>query len=754
MKTLTFAAFTSVVALSISGCQMPLFTNTFGSTADSKDRRVTASNPRSNPPRRSDRSNPSDSRRDIVDQRLVAGFIEKGRQAMASNQLADAAINFESVLRIDRNNATAFQLLGQIGDLTGNFKDAEHYYLQALTQRPNDPDLLSDIGYSYMQQGRFREAKSKLFESLKLNPGHRMAKINIAAVLAYEGDQQKAMAYLRQIGSEQEARQIMANLMRNVPTDRGSQTQLASNTQDENLSPAALDLRAQLDDARRTSIEKKRRAAEREDFLMRQRMTQAFGPNQNGQVEDRDINSMMSDVNRQHQQDINQIQQDNRSGVTRIDDRNRRNGSPNNQSQFQNRSQSDGSQPFAELRMSDGRRAVIDPRTGLVTPIGPPPSNNMNPNMNIPNRRLNDPGQPNVLQFPNTQFPNTNGQVVPNQSRQLQLPLDQNQFNDQGQFNTRQNQTQQVPTGNSGPLSLNSTGNQFNPNQPNRSNSGVMSNAGVQQPGAWQAGRTINPGDEAAQMRALQLGLAAGPAGMMPPDLAKMPAQEQNVRRIPTQGGPQFNQQSFNQQPQNQNQFDSRQLKNGQQFPNTQQLPNNWQPNPNGQAPSSQAPPAQFNRQQSQLPTGTGAFAGQRNDASAAAPWQPGADNGRLAAVPDDDISPMEHSSSQGQMHSENWRPMTNATRTEVPSSGWNYETNLPHQTAGPRSSTSPLGSEWRNGPLASPTLDSNFAQPRITHRDSSLNEGQEPISQFNLNRAPNSNGRGSSGQAFFQERF
>jgi Flp pilus assembly protein TadD len=681
MKTLLCSVLSCVVIGVMTGCQTPLFTNSFGWSSD-KERQVTATNNDASPLNRFGRPRPTDTRQNIVDQRLVVDYIQRGRQAMAANQLADqrglqamaakqladAELNFESALRLDRNNATAFQLLGQIGDLTGNFKDAEHYYLQALTQRPNDPDLLSDMGYSYMQQGRFREAKNKLFESLRLAPNHRMAKINIAAVFAYEGDQQKAMAYLRQVGTPQEAQQIMANLLKYPPRNRGSQTQLVNNTQDQNLSPALLDLQAQMEVARRETAERRRRRALQNDMEMRRRMNQAFGPTQNGRIDDGSINSRMSDIERQYQRDISQIPKDNRSGITRVD--------PNrNSNQFTDPRFTDTRPPALngfnnQLRMADGRPAIID-ANGVITPIGPVPNTNRNqiPEDWNPQQRTTDRGQPDTLRFPDS-----TGRV---------MPINPN-------FN-RVNPMSPMLPGQNSQLNLNPVNPNLGfPRQPNGYDATGLPNTSVQNPGVWDQnslGPGVVPADvnwtpadrQAPEMRAMRMGLAAGPGGMMPPDLM-------NVQRQPVGGG-------------------------------LNQVPINRSINQQGRVNADNV-------------------------------WRPQTQN----AAPADEVSAFDRPSAQRQMTSENWRQMSTATRSQVPSPNWNYETQLPHQQAGPRTMLTPF-SNGHTGPLASPTLHPDFAQPRITTRDQNAN--QDSVSRFKLGQQlPNSNTAGSRDTAFFNERF
>ena len=139
-------------------------------------------------------------------------FLAKGNDAMQKGLHDDARIQYETVLSIEPQHATAHHMLGRISDMSRKFDEAERHYLAALSANREDGYLLSDLGYSYLQQGRLDEARQYLTQAITLEPDLAIAKVNLAAVYAYGGDQRGALAWLRQVGSEQQAQETLASL--------------------------------------------------------------------------------------------------------------------------------------------------------------------------------------------------------------------------------------------------------------------------------------------------------------------------------------------------------------------------------------------------------------------------------------------------------------------------------------------------------------------------------------------------------------
>ncbi len=139
-------------------------------------------------------------------------FLAKGNDAMQKGQYDDARIQYETVLSLEPQHATAHHMLGRISDMSRNFDEAERHYLAALSANREDGYLLSDLGYSYLQQGRLDEARQYLTQAITREPNLGIAKVNLAAVYAYGGDERGSLAWLRQVGSEQQAQETLASI--------------------------------------------------------------------------------------------------------------------------------------------------------------------------------------------------------------------------------------------------------------------------------------------------------------------------------------------------------------------------------------------------------------------------------------------------------------------------------------------------------------------------------------------------------------
>ena len=115
-------------------------------------------------------------------------FLAKGNDAMQKGLYDDARIQYETVLSLEPHHATAHHMLGRISDMSKRFDEAERHYLEALSANREDGYLLSDLGYSYLQQGRLDEARQYLTQAITREPDLAIAKVNLAAVYAYGGD--------------------------------------------------------------------------------------------------------------------------------------------------------------------------------------------------------------------------------------------------------------------------------------------------------------------------------------------------------------------------------------------------------------------------------------------------------------------------------------------------------------------------------------------------------------------------------------
>ncbi len=135
----------------------------------------------------------------------------RGWACIGAGRIKDALASGETALRISPENAAAHQLVGQallalgrrlharrsaeralslappapelhalLGDawLKDDSKIAERHYRSSLALDPNQPLVLNNLAVALMRQGRREEASEALQAALKLDPTHRLPKVN------------------------------------------------------------------------------------------------------------------------------------------------------------------------------------------------------------------------------------------------------------------------------------------------------------------------------------------------------------------------------------------------------------------------------------------------------------------------------------------------------------------------------------------------------------------------------------------------
>lgn len=153
----------------------------------------------------------------IANEALVVENLNLGHREAALNRLDEAVVYYRRVLDIQPENSVANHRLAVIADKKHDFARAEHYYLTALRHDGRDPDLLGDLGYSYLLQGRRDESERCLLAATRLDPSHAKALHNLSLLYAMNGDYDRSFDALRRAVGESEAR---AKIVRLFPNGR------------------------------------------------------------------------------------------------------------------------------------------------------------------------------------------------------------------------------------------------------------------------------------------------------------------------------------------------------------------------------------------------------------------------------------------------------------------------------------------------------------------------------------------------------
>jgi Flp pilus assembly protein TadD len=116
---------------------------------------------------------------------------------------------YQEVLAQDPYNAAVHHRLGVIAVKQGLLDEGMASLERARLANPNDPDLLTDIGYTLYLQNRLSEAARVLQDAAKADPGNKRTMNNLALVMGKEGRMQEAQSMFRQVGNDA---QMHANL--------------------------------------------------------------------------------------------------------------------------------------------------------------------------------------------------------------------------------------------------------------------------------------------------------------------------------------------------------------------------------------------------------------------------------------------------------------------------------------------------------------------------------------------------------------
>jgi Tfp pilus assembly protein PilF len=105
----------------------------------------------------------------------------------------EAITAYLSVRRQQPDHPGVAHALAVLYDRAGRVDEAAAEYRRALAEKPNDADLICDVGYFQYSTDRFDEAVASYRRALSLEPDHRQTKINLALLQAQRGHDEEAM---------------------------------------------------------------------------------------------------------------------------------------------------------------------------------------------------------------------------------------------------------------------------------------------------------------------------------------------------------------------------------------------------------------------------------------------------------------------------------------------------------------------------------------------------------------------------------
>jgi hypothetical protein len=140
--------------------------------------------------------------------------------AMKEGRLDEAKSLYELVVRNDPLNPSAHHRLASIADRQGDFRTANRHYAIALRKRPDDAELLNDVGWSSFLQKRYTEAERHLKRAVAIDRKYTRAMYNLGWVYGAQRRTELAYQMFLQAGPRTTADRLMKRLSRTLDEDR------------------------------------------------------------------------------------------------------------------------------------------------------------------------------------------------------------------------------------------------------------------------------------------------------------------------------------------------------------------------------------------------------------------------------------------------------------------------------------------------------------------------------------------------------
>jgi tetratricopeptide (TPR) repeat protein len=122
-----------------------------------------------------------------------------GNKCMARGQYLEASEFFHDILKLDPNNAIAFNNLGSAYSRLNRFQEAEECFRSAVVTRPDFVAAHCNLGMVLRWRGYLADSEISLRQALKLNPRYLDARINLGMTLALSNRFRDAAAHFKKV---------------------------------------------------------------------------------------------------------------------------------------------------------------------------------------------------------------------------------------------------------------------------------------------------------------------------------------------------------------------------------------------------------------------------------------------------------------------------------------------------------------------------------------------------------------------------
>lgn len=187
--------------------------------------------------------------------------------------LVEAQKQYQAAIKLQSGCSEAHHGLAIVSDLKQDYPNAELHYRAALDSDPNNSQVLGDLGYSYLLQGKLNQSETLLEQAIKADRGNEQAHRNLAYVYGKTGRPELAESTFRKVLNEAEVRQEMAALFPNDPLDHSGRSDRDSNQ------ARTVALRDRIQEARENDMSQMRNsldAATAQQLTPQQQQAEAF----------------------------------------------------------------------------------------------------------------------------------------------------------------------------------------------------------------------------------------------------------------------------------------------------------------------------------------------------------------------------------------------------------------------------------------------------------------------------------------------
>ena len=142
-----------------------------------------------------------------------ADEMAKGRSYETSEKLDKARQVYEQLIVDYSDRHEPYHRLAVVADRQKRYREAQGLYAEALRLKPNDPQLLNDLGYCFFLQGQLRKAESALMKAVSMDPSNARYRNNLGLVYGHRGEYERALDEFRRAGSEADAQYSLAFIL-------------------------------------------------------------------------------------------------------------------------------------------------------------------------------------------------------------------------------------------------------------------------------------------------------------------------------------------------------------------------------------------------------------------------------------------------------------------------------------------------------------------------------------------------------------